>query len=164
LNYNKDVGFSGYADASFASCKRDGKSVTGYVLFFAGAPVMWRSFKQSVVATSTGVAEYMALSPLCKEVIYATQLCSELGYKDVPTPVVVFDDSEPAIAIAMGRGLSNKSRSIRLSYHNVRDAVITQVIDLHKVSGKTNPADILTKPLSKNGTSKCASLFFSKNK
>ena len=160
LNYNKDSDFSGYADASFAICKRDGKSVTGYVLSYAGAPVIWRSFKQSVVATSTGVAEYMALSPLCKEVVYATQLCEELGFKKVPKPVIIFDDSEPAIAIAMGRTLSNKSRSIRLSYHNVRDAVVNNLIDLRKVSGKTNPADILTKPLSKNGTSKYASIFF----
>ena len=102
----------------------------------------------------------MALSPLCKEVVYATQLCEELGFKKVPKPVIIFDDSEPAIAIAMGRTLSNKSRSIRLSYHNVRDAVVNNLIDLRKVSGKTNPADILTKPLSKNGTSKYASIFF----
>ena len=157
--YDQDQGFVGFADASYETCKKSGKSFTGYVLLYAGAPVLWRSFLQTVVATSTGEAEYMALSPLCKEVIFATQLCTEVGF-DTDMPVLTFDDSEPAIAIAMGTGLTKRSRSIRLSFHNVRDCVATGVIKLLKKSGKTNPADILTKGLGKEAHNRYCNVFF----
>ena len=159
IHYDRDDGFTGFADASFELCKQSGKSFTGYVLFYAGAPVLWRSFKQTVVAGSTGEAEYMALSPLCKEVVFATQLCGELKLNE-SVPTLIFDDSEPAIAIAMGTGLTKRSRSVRLSYHNVRDCVGSGLIHLRKVSGKTNPADVLTKPLSAQAHGMYCNLFF----
>ncbi|MEM1007427.1 MAG: reverse transcriptase domain-containing protein, partial [Myxococcota bacterium] len=159
ITYDRDEDFVGFADASFGNCRKTGKSTTGYVLFYAGGPVLWRSFLQTVVALSTGEAEYMALSPLCKEVIFATQLCTEIDFK-AKTPVLLFDDSEPAIAIAMGTGLTKRSRSIRLSFHNVRDCVATNVLTVQKVSGKTNPADILTKPLSSQANGRYCNMFF----
>ena len=159
--FDKNDGFKGFADASLESCKKTGKSTTGYVLFYAGGPVLWRSFLQTVVADSTGEAEYMALSPLCKEVIFASQLCAEVEFP-AKIPVLVFDDSEPAIAIAMGTGLTKRSRSIRLSFHNVRDCVATNTVTIEKVSGKTNPADILTKALSTEATRRYCKMFFRK--
>ena len=162
ISYDKNEGFNGFADASLETCKRTGKSTTGYILMHAGGPVIWRSFKQTSVATSTGEAEHMALSPLCKECICAAQLGRELGFEQVKQPMIVFDDSEPAIAIAMGAGLTNRSRSIRLAYHNVKDCVVDKTINLQKISGKQNPADILTKPLSKHGTGICCNIFFRK--
>ena len=94
--FDKNDEFKGFADASLESCKKTGKSTTGYVLFYAGGPVLWRSFLQTAVASSTGEAEYMALSPLCKEVIFASQLCAEVELP-AKVPVLIFDDSEPAI-------------------------------------------------------------------
>ena len=156
-------GFVGFADASLETCKRTGRSYTGYVLTLAGAPVLWRAFMQNVCATSTGEAEYMALSALCKEVVFATQLSTELGF-EVNSPVVTFDDSEPAIAIAMGTGLTKRSRSFRLSFHNVRDCVSDGTITLRKVSGKTNPADIFTKALSVEAHNRYCKLFYKRRK
>ena len=157
--FDKNDEFKGFADASLESCKKTGKSTTGYVLFYAGGPVLWRSFLQTVVASSTGEAEHMALSPLCKEVIFASQLCAEVELP-AKVPVLIFDDSEPAIA--MGTGLTKRSRSIRLSFHNVRDCVATNTVTIEKVSGKTNPADILTKSLSADATRRYCRMFFRK--
>ena len=161
--YDANEGFVGFADASLETCKRTGRSYTGYVLVLSGAPVLWRAFMQTVCATSTGEAECMALSALCKEVVFATQLCTELTL-EVTTPVVTFDDSEPAIAIAMGTGLTKRSRSFRLSYHNVRDCVGDGIIKLKKVSGKTNPADIFTKALSIEAHNRYCNLFYKRRK
>ena len=119
-------------------------------------------FLQTVVASSTGEAEYMALSPSCKEVIFASQLCADEVELPAKVPVLIFDDSEPAIAIAMGTGLTKRSRSIRLSFHNVRDCVATNTVTIEKVSGKTNPADILTKSLSADATRRYCRMFFRK--
>ena len=78
-------------------------------------------------------------------------MAKELGFtKDARRPVLIFDDSEPAIAIASNMGLSNKSRSIRLSYHNVRDCVLKDEVTIAKVKGDLNTVDVFTKILNAN--------------
>lgn len=161
IRYSADEGLKGWADAGFNTCKVSGKSQTGYVLNYAGAPVMWRSFKQTCVANSTGEAEHMALSPLCRETIFAKQLLGELFQKE-RIPVLVYDDSEPAIAIASNIGFSNKSRSIRISYHNVRDCVERNDVRLVKTPGSDNVADIFTKVLSRASHGRYCNRMFGK--
>ncbi|SGZ11055.1 BQ5605_C100g13130 [Microbotryum silenes-dioicae] len=50
----------------------------GFVFYLAGSAVSWSSKRQTRVADSTTDAEYLALSHAGKEVIYLTQLLSEL--------------------------------------------------------------------------------------
>lgn len=57
-----DQGLVGYSDSDFASDKDDSRSIGGYVYYLFGSPISWRSQKQSVVATSSTEAEYVALS------------------------------------------------------------------------------------------------------
>ena len=51
----------GYSDADWARDVNDQKSTTGYLFKISGAPVSWRSKKQSCVALSTAEAKYMAV-------------------------------------------------------------------------------------------------------
>jgi hypothetical protein len=57
-----DQGLTGYSDSDFASDKDDSRSIGGYVYYLFGSPISWRSQKQSVVATSSTEAEYIAPS------------------------------------------------------------------------------------------------------
>ena len=50
----------GYLDADYAGDKDDRKSTTGYVFTLAGGAISWRSAKQSIVASSTVYAEFIA--------------------------------------------------------------------------------------------------------
>ncbi|PKI52175.1 hypothetical protein CRG98_027445 [Punica granatum] len=50
----------GYLDADFAGCVDSRKSTSGYVFLLAGGVISWRSIKQSMVATSTMEAEFIA--------------------------------------------------------------------------------------------------------
>ena len=159
LCYDRDQGLVGFADAGFNTCKATGKSQTGYVLNCAGAPMVWRSFKQTCVANSTGEAEY---SPLCRETIFVRQLFAEFGIS-TKVPTLLYDDSEPAIAIAQNIGFTNKSRSIRISYHNVRDCVERNDVYLRKVSGSDNLADVFTKVLNRTSHGKYCNRMFNKS-
>ena len=58
-------GLCAYSDADFASCLDTRKSVSGVVLMLNNGPVGWMSRKQSIVATSTTDAEYVAI---CKHI------------------------------------------------------------------------------------------------
>lgn len=59
----------GHVDASYAS-GADMKSRTGFVFFFAGAPISWKSQQQSSTTKSSAEAEYMALSAVGSEAIW----------------------------------------------------------------------------------------------
>ena len=52
------------------------KSTSGYVFQIGGAPVSWKSSKQSCVALSTAEAEYLALSTAAQEAIWLRHLLS----------------------------------------------------------------------------------------
>ena len=51
----------GYSDADFAGDRDDRKSTSGYVFTLAGGAIPWKSSKQSIVASSTMYAEFIAL-------------------------------------------------------------------------------------------------------
>ena len=95
---------------------------------------------------STAEAEYIAISEVTKELIYVLQLMKEIGI-NLKTPIPVFSDSAAAISISQKPGFTQRSKSIRLEYHNVRQCERSKLIKTVKISGKFNPADILTKPL-----------------
>ena len=68
---NPNKGFECYCDAKFSGkLNKDGaahdpstaKSRSGWIIFYAGCPVIWASKLQSQVALSTTEAEYTALS------------------------------------------------------------------------------------------------------
>lgn len=55
-----------FSDSDYASCPDTRKSTSG-VLIFSNGPVIW--LKQSIVATSTTDAEYVAMCEAAKEVV-----------------------------------------------------------------------------------------------
>nr|XP_043615838.1 secreted RxLR effector protein 161-like [Erigeron canadensis] len=63
LTYRRsdDLEVVGYSDSDFAKSKEDKKSTSGYIFMLAGGPISWRSHKQKLTATSTMMAEYIAV-------------------------------------------------------------------------------------------------------
>ena len=51
----------GYSDSNFAKSKDDCKSTSGYIFMLAGGAISWKSHKQQLTATSTMMAEYVAV-------------------------------------------------------------------------------------------------------
>eukprot|EP00975_Prorocentrum_lima_P014408 3060462-Prorocentrum_lima.AAC.1 len=161
--YNRpERGFEGYADATHMT-EKDGKSRSGYFLQFCGGPVLYGSHRQTVVANHIAEAEYMSMSQLGRDIVYATQLVKELGFepnKKILMKIPVFEDCQPAIRIATNPGFTKKSKSIRVAYHNVRQLIRDDVIRLYHISGKEQPADILTKPIGRTPTLACCQKFY----
>ena len=70
--------FCGYADADWAGDHADRKSTSGYAFIVMGAPVSWKSKKQSSVSLSTSEAEYVALSLAIQEGKWMHRLLREI--------------------------------------------------------------------------------------
>jgi hypothetical protein len=62
-----------YADASFAVGDLK-QSVSGYVIYLNGTPLLWGSLKQTIVVDSSCSAEYVAASVACKQAIHAENI------------------------------------------------------------------------------------------
>ena len=163
ISYSRtEKGMEGYADATHMT-ERDGKSRSGYFLQLYGGPILYASHRQTVVANHIAEAEYMSMSQLGRDIVYATQLIEEIGFgckEKVPMKIPVFEDCQPAIQIATNPGFSKKSKSIRCAYHNIRQLIRDNTIRLFHISGKDQPADILTKPLGRTTTLACCRKFY----
>ncbi|PKU76846.1 Retrovirus-related Pol polyprotein from transposon TNT 1-94 [Dendrobium catenatum] len=50
----------GYSDSDFAGCLDSRRSTLGYIFMLAGGAISWKSVKQSLIASSTMEAEFIA--------------------------------------------------------------------------------------------------------
>jgi hypothetical protein len=78
----------GYIDASFAGELIGRKSYYGYVFFFMGGVMVHQSKRQSIVATSSTYAEYIALCKIAQEAEWLRLLLAELQYRGQDARIV----------------------------------------------------------------------------
>ncbi|KAJ0694555.1 putative RNA-directed DNA polymerase [Helianthus annuus] len=84
-----------YCDSDWLGCPFTRRSRTGYLLLLGGAPVSWKTKKQSVVSRSSAEAEYRSMASTISEVLWMRWLLQEL---DVPVegPTPLFCDNQVA--------------------------------------------------------------------
>ena len=99
---------------------------------------------QGPVALSSGEAEYYAMVKGTIEGMGLQTLARDLGWN---FELKLFVDSSAAKAIASRQGLG-KIRHLEVRHLWLQQAVREKKLELRKVLGKVNPADILTKGLS----------------
>ncbi|KAD3336516.1 hypothetical protein E3N88_32035 [Mikania micrantha] len=73
-----------YCDSDRLGCPFTKRSRTGYLLLFGGAPVSWKTKKQSVVSRSSAEAEYRSMASTVSVVLWMRWLLREL---DIPVEV-----------------------------------------------------------------------------
>ena len=155
-NGTRDVGITytrqepkllGYVDADWAGCLDSRKSTTGYMFILAGGPISWSSTIQKVIAQSTCEAEYMALGEAVKEAIWLKSFINDLDIGIHFNTVPIHVDNQSAIKLAKNPEFHQRSKHIDLRHHFLRQHVRDNTIELRWISGKENPADMLTKAL-----------------
>ena len=158
---NTTMSFECYCDADFsgnwnqATAEEDvttAKSRTGYVVMYAGCPIIWGSKLQSVVALSTTEAELVALSTALRDVIPAMDFLEELKEKGilekVTTPeikCIAFEDNSGALEIANVHKMRPRTKHINIRYHHFRELIRKGQIIVKAISTTDQLGDILTK-------------------
>jgi hypothetical protein len=117
--YNKGEkeGLIGYADSDWGTCKSTGKSITGYLIKLAGAPVSWVSRKQKTVALSSTEAEYMSMTDVIQQVKWMTNLYTELGFKVHEVDMNI--DNQGVIFTGQNNVTDGKTKHINIKYHYI---------------------------------------------
>ncbi|GJS90266.1 retrotransposon protein, putative, ty1-copia subclass [Tanacetum coccineum] len=119
-----------------------------YVFVLNGGAVDWKSAKQSIFATSSAEAKYIAAYDASKEAVWVRKFISGLGV--VPTieePINMYCDNTGAIAIAKESGITKGARHFRAKVHYLREVIEFGDIKLEKVHTDKNLADLFTKAL-----------------
>ena len=134
-----------YSDADFAGNRDDRKSSGAYVFAIGIGAVTWSAKKQRVVALSTLEAEYIAMSEAAREATWVLRVLNELGANI--RFIIIFADSQGAIALTKNPVFHNRSKHIEIQYHYTREKVANGEIQIAYISTKKMVADALTKPL-----------------
>ena len=93
------------SDRDFANNKETRISVYGFIVFFFGVPIAWKSKSMKSVILSTTEAEHVAVSEVVKEIKFLYQLLMSMGVK-VPLPIKVKVDNVGAIWLANNSSVS----------------------------------------------------------
>nr|GEW79968.1 hypothetical protein [Tanacetum cinerariifolium] len=122
--------------------------LTGYVFILNGGAVDWKSTKQSIFATSSTDAEYIAAFDASKEAVWIRKFIFGLGI--VPTieePISMYCDNTRAIAITKDDGVIKGARHFRAKVHYLRETIKLGDVKKEKIDTDDNLADPFTKAL-----------------
>ncbi|GJZ90068.1 hypothetical protein Tco_0661995 [Tanacetum coccineum] len=137
-----------YTNAGYLTDADDLKSQTRYVFILNEGAVDLKSAKQSIFATSSVEAEYIAAFDASKEAVWVRKFISGLGV--VPTiekTINMYCDNTGAIAMANESGITKGARHFRAKVHYLREVIEFGDIKLEKVHTDDNLADPFTKAL-----------------
>ena len=133
-----------FSDSDFANDKVTRISVYGYVIYFCGVAVGWKSKSMRSVVLSTTEAEYVVISEVVKEIKFVYQLFESMDVK-VPLPIKVRVDNIGAIWLANNSGVSERTKHVDTRAHFVRTYVINEVVTIEFVKSNEAISDIMTK-------------------
>ena len=162
---DKSKGLEVYVDADFvggwSSADADNAdnvlSRTGYIICYAGCPIIWGSKLQTEIALSTAEAEYIAMSYALRQAIPVQILAKEINtvfplyLSKENFCLTVHEDNLSTIAMAESLKFTPRTKHIAIKCHHFRSKVQTNYnpkgdIRLKYINTKQQLTDIMTKP------------------
>ena len=136
----------GYSDSDYAGSPDDKKSTSGYVFMLGGGAISWKSVKQTLVASSTMQAEFVACYGAATQAIWLRNFISGLKVIDsISRPIKIFCDNRAAVFFSKNNKTSSGSKHIDIKYLSVRDMVRKGDIIIEHINTEAMIADPLTK-------------------
>jgi hypothetical protein len=132
-----------YADASFAIGELK-QSVSGFVIYLNGVPILWGSLKQTIVVDSSCSAEFVAASVGCKQLLHAENMVAFFGF-NCPKPYRFYTDSTACLHIATNPTKLGNVRHLQIRYHLVRCCVCLGDLEMVYCVTEEMIADLFTK-------------------
>ncbi|GJX16419.1 putative ribonuclease H-like domain-containing protein [Tanacetum coccineum] len=145
LWYPKESSFDwvAYSDSDYGGANLDKKSTTGGCQFLGHRLILWQCKKQTIVATSTTEAEYVAATNCCGQVLWIQNQMLDYGFNFMNTRI--FIDNESTICIVKNPVFHSKTKHIEIRHHFIRDAYDKKLIQVLKIHTDNNVDDLLTK-------------------
>ncbi|GJT78667.1 hypothetical protein Tco_1045392 [Tanacetum coccineum] len=133
-----------FSDSDYGGSNLDRKSTTGGCQFLGQRLISWQCKKQTIVATSTTEAEYVAAANCCGQVLWVQNQLLDYGFNFMNTKIHI--DNESTICIVKNPVYHSKTKHIEIRHHFIRDCYEKKLINVEKIHTNLNVADLLTKP------------------
>lgn len=148
-----DADFTGAWDKELAGQDIDtARSRHGFVIMYAGTPVVWQSQLQTEIALSSTESELIGMSMALRSAIPLMGILNEMkehGFKVHPATAKVhckvFEDNNGALAIAQVPKIRPRTKHINCKYFHFNSYVESGAVTLHRIDTSDQPADTLTK-------------------
>jgi hypothetical protein len=149
-----DADFAGNWDKDKTWDPDTARSRHGYIVTYAGCPILHKSQLQTEIALSSTESEYTGLSYALRDVIPIMELLKEFKQRgfDIGSTVPkvhceVFEDNSGALEIARIKKYRPRTKHLNNRLHHFRSFIDSGEITIHSIDTKEQPADLLTKPL-----------------
>jgi len=139
----------GYSDSDFAGCPDDRKSTSGFIFMMAGGAISWKSVKQTLTATSTMEAEYVACYEATCQAVWLKNLISGFQIvESISRPLVIYCDNTVVVHLSQNNRSSTRSKHFDIKFLFVREKVLDYQTRIEHTATENMLADPLTKGLS----------------
>ena len=134
----------GYSDADFAGCVDSRKSTSGYIFTLAGGPISWKSSKQTLVASSTMQAKYVACYEAVGQAVWLKNFIPGIKIIDsISRPITMYCDNEATVLFASNNTSIGGAKHIDIKHRVVKERIQDQTIQLKHIRSKFMLADQL---------------------
>ena len=90
----------GYFDVDYGGCPVDYKSTSCYVFILAGGAIPWKSAKQTLTATSTMEAEYIACYEAMHQAIWLKNFMEFTPEESISRPLTIYCDNSTIVSFS----------------------------------------------------------------
>ena len=138
----------GYSDSDFAGCQDSKRSTSGYVFMLVGGAISWRSAKQTLIASSTMEAEFIACYEASNHGIWLRNFVIGLCVvKGIERSLKLYCDNNLAVLYSNNNRSSSKSKHIDIKFLFVKERVQNGQLSTEHIGTNSMIADSLTKGL-----------------
>ncbi|RVW84555.1 Retrovirus-related Pol polyprotein from transposon TNT 1-94 [Vitis vinifera] len=136
---NPDRGIFGFR---FAGCLDSRRSTSGYIFMLAGGAVSWKSVKQTLVASSTMEAEFIACYEASNHGIWLRNFVTQLRIVDgIEKPLRINCDNKAAELYSKNNRSSSKSKHIDIKFLVVKERVQSLQVSIEHINTNSMIAD-----------------------
>ena len=138
----------GYSNSDFAGCQDSRKSTSDFIFLLTSGAISWKSVKQSIIASSTMEAEFVACFEATIHALWLRNFILGLGaINSIARPLKIYCDNASAVFFSKNYKYFSGSKHIELKYLIVRERVQRQLVTIENLSTPLMVADPLTKAL-----------------
>ena len=134
----------GISDSNYADDKETRISVYGFIIYFCGVPIAWKSKSGKSVTLSSTEAEYFAISEVAKEILFVRQILNCIGI-EIEYPIRIQVDNVGAMFLCNNFSTSQRTKHIDIRQHFVRGYIEDDILKVVFVRSEDNDADMFTK-------------------
>ncbi|CAH9072186.1 unnamed protein product [Cuscuta epithymum] len=139
----------GYSNSDFVGCVDSRKSTSGYLFILAEGAVSWKSGKQTIIATSTMEAEFVACFEATVHGLWLRNFVSGLRIVDsITKPLKIYCDNSAAVFFTKNDRYTKGAKHIDLKYLSVKEEVQKHRVFIEHIGTEQMVVDPLIKGLS----------------